>query len=84
MHLHIEPVQWIVRGYKTGSYENKDEFDMVLSMFKADRTKLYIYAAHGNIPLAIRHRLADFVKEHNISEVIFTHKSKTSTLLVKE
>ena len=78
MHLHIEPVQWIVRGYKSGSYEENSEFDMVLSMFKADRTRLYIYAAHGTIPLNIRKRLAEFVKEHNIEEVIFTHKGRTS------
>lgn len=84
MHLHFEPVQWIVRGYKTGSYEDNSEFDMVFSMFKADRTRLYIYAAHGKIPLDIRRRLAEFVKEHNIEEVVFTHKGKTSVYLTKE
>jgi hypothetical protein len=53
-------------------------------MFKADRTRLYIYAAHGKIPLDIRRRLAEFVKEHDIEEVVFTHKGKTSVYLTKE
>ena len=84
MHLHFEPVQWIVRGYTTGTYENGDAFDMVLSMFKAGRTRLYVYAAHGKMPADIRSRLIAFAKEQKVEEIVFTHKNKTSIVLTKE
>ncbi len=50
MHLHFEPVQYIVRGYREpDGYEKKAPFDLVLNVFMTGAGTATVFAARGDM-----------------------------------
>lgn len=76
MKYHLEPVQWIFRGYETGSWENKDPFDLVMNVVKTGEDEVYIFAAHGKISKDIREQLRRILFPYGITKCKFVRHKK--------
>lgn len=53
MHIHLEPVTFVGRGYaEPGGYEARRPYDIVFSVFMLGDGRARIYAAHGDVDRA--------------------------------
>lgn len=50
MHIHLEPVTYVGRGYsQPGGYEDRRPYDLVFSVFMLGDGRARVYAAHGEM-----------------------------------
>lgn len=45
--IHIQPVEFIIRKYNKGSFEEKSPYDGVMSLFHISSDTCYIFGAKG-------------------------------------
>lgn len=50
LHLHLEPVMYVVRGYtQSEGYANRQAYELVLSVFMLGDGRARVFAAHGEM-----------------------------------
>lgn len=74
MSLHLEPIQWILRSYDNGSYEDYSPYSGVLNIFRISQTEAVAFAAHGKFDKNLRTFLINELNKHGITTLHFVRK----------
>lgn len=73
MKFHIEPVQFIVRGYKEGSYDERSPFSFVMNAVKVAKDEVYFFGALGELTDNFRGQIKKLFAPYGITKFSFIH-----------
>ncbi len=82
--IHIQPVEFIVRKYIKGSFEEKSPYDGIMSLFHISPDTCYIFGAKGDFDDNDFSELGKQLLEIGYEYILLERKNKLKKLKVRK